>query len=362
MHTYKIFFQFFLAFILFFFLYNAIVWKLCTEDLLTSKNFNGGDLARLGYVAGSKYYRKDSMDLPRRHIELEDYKGGRDDVLVIGDSFSNGGGGGNNRYYQDYIASFNNFSVMNIEPYQDLDFITLAACYANNGFLDKIKPRYLLISSSEKFCIERFSNAVDLDRNLSMAQLATLKRYGFRSSGEKSTAKEKKQPLGMINDGNFKYLLYKIYYHFSDHAFFSKTYMKQLSAPLFSVKDSTTLLFFRDDIRGIGYSTPDAIGRINENLNRLADKLASKGIKLYFMPCVDKYDLYSDFIVNNNYPKNPFFDLLRPLPKRYTMIDTKAILLPELKKGVRDIFFADDTHWSWKASEKIFRTVRFDRD
>ena len=29
-------------------------------------------------------------------------------------------------------------------------------------------------------------------------------------------------------------------------------------------------------------------------------------------------------------------------------------------KDKKDIFFIDDTHWSWKASEKIFGTMRFD--
>jgi hypothetical protein len=77
------------------------------------------------------------------------------------------------------------------------------------------------------------------------------------------------------------------------------------------------------------------------------------------MPVVDKYDLYSDDIVRNPYPKNPFFDELRKLPKRYTLIDTKAILEPMVKAGVKDVFYPDDSHWTCKASKKVFETVRF---
>jgi hypothetical protein len=91
----------------------------------------------------------------------------------------------------------------------------------------------------------------------------------------------------------------------------------------------------------------------------LADKLTTKGVKLYFMPCADKYDIYSKFIINNKYPQNQFFEKLRPLQKRYTLIDTKALLSKELDKGIKDIYYFDDAHWSWKASETIFKQVKF---
>ena len=31
----------------------------------------------------------------------------------------------------------------------------------------------------------------------------------------------------------------------------------------------------------------------------------------------------------------------------------------EVKNGVKDIFYSDDTHWSHKASEAIFKNIRF---
>jgi hypothetical protein len=98
---------------------------------------------------------------------------------------------------------------------------------------------------------------------------------------------------------------------------------------------------------------------LNDNLNRLADRLAPKGIQLVFMPVVDKYDLYYEHILDNLYPRNQFFNLLRPLPKRYRFIDTKAILADGVRMGDKDIFYVDDTHWTWKASSKIFGTERF---
>lgn len=78
------------------------------------------------------------------------------------------------------------------------------------------------------------------------------------------------------------------------------------------------------------------------------------------MPCVDKYNLYSNYIINNPYPRSIFFEELRKLPKRYHLIDTKAILTEEVRKGEKDVFYADDTHWSWKASKKVFETIKFE--
>jgi hypothetical protein len=98
---------------------------------------------------------------------------------------------------------------------------------------------------------------------------------------------------------------------------------------------------------------------MNDNLNRLSDILEAKGIKLYFMPVVDKYNLYSEFIIDNRHPKSTFFEQLRPLPRRYTLIDTKEILLERLKQGEKEIFHSDDTHWTWRASQAIFETVLF---
>jgi hypothetical protein len=132
-----------------------------------------------------------------------------------------------------------------------------------------------------------------------------------------------------------------------------------LRESLFSVKNDRKLLFYDHDIAKIANSNDRTISSLNGNLNTLAEILKSKNMQLYFMPVVDKYDLYADYIVDNRYPKSIFFEKLRTLPKKYTLIDTKKILAQEVSKGEKDIFYADDTHWSWKASKKIFEEVRF---
>lgn len=339
-----------LAILLAFILVNAVIWKCWTEKILSTE-YNGGDLARMGYLPDSKLLRKNHNDLPLRHIEEHEYHDQSIRVVTIGDSFSNGGGGGKNRYYQDYIASINRCGVLNIESYQLLDNITLTAILSNNGFLDRVRPKYLIVGASEKFCLSLYGKPLDLSVNYDMEKLSTFKRMGYNVS-QKST-------ITFINQGNFKFLFNTILFKYSDHAFFSKTYVRDLIKPLFSVKADNKLLFFREDINIIPVTNEKYVSVVNDNLNKLADILRTKGITLYFMPSVDKYNLYSTFIVDNPYPYSTFFEELRKLPKRYTLIDTKAILLPELEKGERDVFYPDDTHWSWKASKKIFETVRF---
>ncbi len=324
---------------------NYLVWKRWTEVLLTNTRFQGGDLARTGYIPGSKDFRKNSTDLPRRHLNIRNYDGRRIDVLTIGDSFSNGGAGGKNRFYQDYIASINGVEVLNIPRYRELDPLTTVALLSNNGRLDSIKPRYILIGIDEKGASDMaapLDAAFFIDSNL-------LKNYQMIDEYIRLP------DVSFVNNGNIKLLINGIAYRLSDRAPFGNVYRRALVRDFFSVSNPGSLLFLRYK----HLPTPDVVRGLNNNLNRLAGLLEGKGISLVFMPCVDKFNLYSDYIVNNPYPRSTFFEELRTLPKRYRFIDTKAILIAELLKGEKDIFYADDTHWSWKASKKIFETVIF---
>jgi len=336
---------------------NFTIWKSATEVLLTKK-YDGGDLARMGYALGSKQYRKIENNLPYRHIGMKEYDGRKIDVLTIGDSFSMGGGEGKNGYYQDYIASINKCSVLNVYPYPTDDRvagfspISTLAVLLNSGYLDILKPKYVLIESVVRYCVPRFSKSLDLSRTDSQENIS--RYYAKMTYGLDYLPK-----VGFINNGNFKYLYTNLLYHFSDTAFRGLVYRMPLSGSFFTAADDRTLLFHNEDLTMIPYNKGDFVDKLNESFNQLADVLAKKGIKLYFMPVVDKYDLYSDYLSNNPYPKNPFFEELRKLPKRYAFIDTKEILEPMVKAGVKDVFYPDDSHWTCKASKKVFDTVRF---
>lgn len=338
------------AALLIFTAFNFAVWKLATEDLLTGRV---GDLSRLGYISDMAVPKDTVVDLERRHIEGADFRGGPVDMVVVGDSFSNGGSGGRNPFYQDYIATINDYTVLNLQPYRNFTPLTTVHILLNSGWLDKYRPRAVLVEAVERYSVINLGGVVGVNRT---DYLGNVERF---YAGAGYTGKFKPGDLFFINTGNLKYILYRFLYLFSDHAFFSPVYERGLTEPLFSTGVGKRLLFYHEDLDSMRVAKEEYVRRMNYNLNTLASALSTRGIALVFLPAVDKYDLYGDYIDGNPYPKNPFFDLLRPLDKNYIFIDTKEILSGELKRGVKDVYAPDDTHWSWKAPERIFDTVRF---
>lgn len=336
-------------------LFNLVVWKLGTELLLTKK-YDGGDLARGSYIVASKYFRKNRIELPRKHflVDFTDRRRIRADVLTIGDSFSMGLGEGKNHFYQDYIASVYNAAVGNVYPYPFPDAVMVFSplknliLFYNSGLLDEIGPKYVLLQSVERYCVKRFSRPYDFGLTADREKIVNYYRgreYTFDNVPH----------VSFINTGNVKFLYYNMLYSFSDRANKNIIYRK-LTRPVFS-RNGDHILFLNEDLEGCNLATDESMRLLNDNLNEMARLLEKKNIKLLFMPIVDKYDLYADYIADNPYPRSTFFEKLRQLPRRYRLIDTKQLLKEEVDKGVQDVFYPDESHWSWKAPEKIFSSL-----
>lgn len=327
--------------------FNFTIWHLYTKKILTrTSDLVTGDLTRMGYITHLTHPRKNATDLPSLHFSIPNQIV-KNDLVTIGDSFSQGNSGGYNPYYQDYVASMLNWNVLNLTQYpKTRNYIETIVALSNSGFFDKYKTKYILLESTQRKVAERFSQLEDYEIKVPLMEIEKL----YTSHTNKSFALPS---ISVINNGNFKFVLYNLLYHFSDRAFFSNVHKAELSKEFFSIGSGKELLYYHLDVTSIKSNTQASIEEGNEHLNRLAKFLKQKNIELIFMPAVSKYDLYSDFIVNNKYPKDPFFDILRPLKKEYIFIDTKAILLEELHKGEKDIFYCDDTHWSYKASNAI---------
>ncbi|MDD2365361.1 MAG: hypothetical protein PHN84_04285 [Desulfuromonadaceae bacterium] len=337
---------------------NAFIWFMWVKDI-TSHSRKGGDLVRMGYISGLTSSHILSDDLPIRHMDIRKYDKKPVDIITVGDSFSVGGGGGHNSYYQDYIASVNNIRVLNVPSYfhfgKELQFqpvITLSKLI-NSGYLDIIKPKYLLLESIERMAITRFTTDFTLEKRASIEEID---RYFMESSFE---LPNKDMELQFVNNGNWKFLANAFQYSFRDRARGSSVLKTHLTKPLFTSNDPECLLFYCDDLNTKDQATVENVRLLNSNLNKVAKLLQSKGIILVFMPVVDKLNLYHPYLKSNKYPQSTFFEKLRTLPKDYIFIDTKAILSSLLEKGEKDVFFQDDTHWNWKASKAIFEKVLF---
>ncbi|MEA1915776.1 MAG: hypothetical protein U9N30_10755, partial [Campylobacterota bacterium] len=325
---------------------NALVWQLFTSEILTRKQSDimTGDMSRMGYLPHLNHERKNSTTLKKKHLNSEQYSGEKVDMITLGDSFSQGNTGGLNRYYQDYFATYLNMDILNIhELPKSRNYIETIVMLHNSGELKKLKPKYILIESTQRKVVSRLSMPIDYTTTST-----NLDYYKKKNNSSFTLPK-----VSFINNGNFKYLAYTFLYNFSDRAFISKVHHVKLNQKLFSIQEGDDLLYYNSDIRAIKKHSKENLITVNANLNKLALLLKQQDIQLIFMPAVGKYDLYHDYIIDNNYAKDPFFDYLRPLKKDYIFLDTKKILLNEVKNGVKDVFYVDDTHWSYKASDAI---------
>ncbi len=335
---------------------NFLIWHFFTKELLLPGS-QVSDLVRLSYLVKIEQKRAQEIDLPKRHIMAGDYSGGKVDMVTVGDSFSLGGGYGRNPFYQDYIASYSNLKVINCPSMIDMGrpgyftpVNTLAKLY-NSGMLDRLKPRYVLLETVERYAADRLSSRFTFDDSESLDKLSA-----FYARYEPINTHNFKYRT-FINTGNTKFIYYNVKDMFPVRKLNYFVYRAPLKQRMFSGEYGDRLYYYYDECTNGAIST-NTVRAINDNLNLIADKLAGKNIKLVFMPVVSKSNLYNEYA---GQPCNVsvFFEELRKLPKRYLFIDTKQLLQEAVHAGEKDIFYVDDTHWSWKASERIFRTVRF---
>jgi len=370
MRLYKNYSNAFLLIIILFLSFHFLTWTFITKQVRQNdKMIYKGDLTRKIYKIDSvfprpSFFNPKKSNLDKHHISFEDWNGEKADIITIGDSFSNGDTQGLNAFYQDYIATYNNLDVLNIPRVfktkglfiDAFNYIEAIQILNNMGYLDKIKPKYILIESVERYSINRFSKKLnfDLKDEQFFNSLKLLENIHLEESIDNSF-------FSFLNLNNFKAIRNQILLNFTDEKLISHVYVEKLKNDFFTAKDTDSLLFLREDVDNISLITKEKIKILNDNFNKLSEVLNQKGIKLYFMPVVDKYDLYSKYLINGgSYPKSYFFEYLRELPKKYEVIDTKKILSEALENGEKDIFYSDDTHWSYKASEMIFKKVKFD--
>ena len=354
----KLFIHVIISILIIFLIFHLTIWNLFTKQLLnTQEGYYIGDLSRLSYQSESVFIRKlNDIDLVKKHIEIDEWHGEKAEIITIGDSFSNGIAKGKNPYYQDYIANKLNITVLNIAPSPPYpNFMARINSLLNNGFLKKAKTKIIILESIQRKCIDRF--AQNINWNYLLSQDNFIKSYKNRKE-----IPYKEEGIIFINDGNYKFITNSFFYKLSKEPLErSFTYQATLDHDMFSVKASNSLLFYYEDITKSILSTSDNINKLNNNINKLAKRLDKQGIKLFFMPVVDKYNLYYPYILNNNLPKSTFFELLEPLKKNYYFINTKKILKKYINNEI-DLYYPDDTHWTNRASEYIIKSIHFNNN
>jgi hypothetical protein len=304
-----------------------------------------GDLARLSYNSDILYKRKLCYTLSKSHLHKENFRNQKLDLITIGDSFSYGGAYGKNPFYQDYLSSVYNINVLNIGTKNISEYIEAAVNLHNNGFLKKHHTKYLLLESVERLIPLRFAKKINWNCNYkTIIRIKTKKPYH--------------QNVNFISTANYKTVFFNLQRSLFPNKNIHGIYSFKLTKKLFTNKSNRMLIYY-SDIQNIPLFNKKNIRLINQNLNKLAKILKKDGITLIFMPVVDKFDLYEPYIQNNQYQKNNFFKEFHHLKKEYLFIDTKALFSPLLEKGIQDLYYIGDTHWSYKASQALVNAPLF---
>lgn len=355
-------------------LFHPIVYYFYVSKVFPKDNGVVGDLSRMTYSVDliDKKFKKISLE--KLHIKQNEYEGQNIDFITIGDSFSQGASGGLNPYYQDYIATLYNKNVLNIETFKESkNYIETIYSLLNSGELEKRAVKYVLIESVQRRSLERFSVS-DVNTNIAIDKKLLKNNIKINYNNQEITSandtlidiikklfsKSTDNEISVINNLNQNALIYNLRFKIKGYGkMTSHVYREELNQDLFSKNISRDLLFYYEDLKYLRLETKENIELLNDNFNKLSHALGKKNIKLIFMPAVDKYNLYRPYIVSNIYNESIFFEYLETLPKDYIFINTKKILSKELAKGEKDIFYVDDTHWSYKASKIIIKDESF---
>lgn len=306
-----------------------------------------GDLLRVGFLKADNPYReafKAEMNQPLFYdslSQLNTKKKSSYTVLIIGDSFSAQGCYG----YPNYLAQYDSIRVLYCDFNKYGNSIETLYGVLNDGILDRMDIRYVLLESVERDFVKR---GYELNKQIKLSDFPRPANHGGKINYNTSFP-----PPEIV-----KFPLYSILYHFSDDAFLSDVYQVKLDRPLFTGSRTSTLLFHKLELKNIGKNnSKEAVSNLNTELNKVSKKLQDRAIRLIVLPCPDKYDMYYNYIANKvDYPKPLFFDLMSQMGKSYIYIDSKAILSKSIRTK-KDIYFFDDTHWSPWASKVIAKEI-----
>lgn len=342
------------SFLYIFFLANVALWQSWVRDVFLTPDGHGS-MARLSGIRFSKPEIK-RFDYKEQHTELADYgsQNARQsvDAITIGNSFSNGVGG---NYYQDYLVDRYHWSILNvrIRPPFGTAVQTLYAL-EKLGLLDEIHPKIVIL--------EVLSGGVAGFGSIPRS-LPAISRQGFiEAQGATATQKkiqqdisgEKLAPAVMVM-ANCKFLAQRAYaWTHPGHKLDNDICMWKLSCPCFSNPGMEDILVYYAS-QGNQKISDDSVAAGNKGLNEIAEFLKKKGIRLVFLPMVDKYDLYYPYIEDKeNWQEKNLFAQFMKLPRNYVWIDTKTLLRRALEEEqTRDLYWADDDHYSWKAQQII---------
>lgn len=285
-----------------------------------------GDIGNAGYISFGENYATDLRTDNKYYVHnisdtdsLSEYS-----ILTIGDSFSN-----LNIGYSDFMGKNLKRKIANVPAIgggPEQTFI----CLVNSGQIPQNTT--VIIESVERSVIGRL---VNLDFSDSVKVIIETNGKQDNSSNRRTSILERTTRWLRLSIG---YKNPVLSFRLSRDFFTHERYEDKLFI-YNSVWDNDGDLLF--------------VTRLNDsfmqeaqiNLIRLKDFADSNNVQLIYVVAMNKYDAYSEYIVDNEYPEDPTMQLLQPLDSSWC-VNTKTILRPYINQGVKDVYYVNDTHWS----------------
>ncbi|GHV09619.1 hypothetical protein FACS1894162_0550 [Bacteroidia bacterium] len=296
-----------------------------------------GDLGRLGEIPFGREYGRALINNYLSDNYTVNYTNDKNyrnyTIFSFGDSFSNAGIIG----YQNYIGHILGDSVLNV---RNNDAVGLL----NAGFFDAKKTKFVVIQHVERYFIGALLH-LDFDKISSTKGEVLENSFEKRPIADGDTIGYRAFNFGRISN----WVKFKIGC--------TKVKEAQLGINAFSHKErGNKLYFYKDDLDFARYQ-PHEIEQAKANLIRLHEKFAEKGVRLICVVAADKYDVHSEFIVNNPYPENHTLDYFSDLSQENWFLNTKNLLQPKVREGCLDVYMINDTHWSYIGHQLVAEEI-----
>lgn len=321
-----------------------------------------GDLGKLGFIAFDDEYdsliSRITMDslyvINIDNLEQIDCDSA---ILTIGDSFSQQGGGG----YQNYLATlYPGWRIYNYKPVEGVG--DRYQIYIDMLIEDKPLPRIVILESVERALASRLSNMRFDNHAKSNDEIGIPEETTKGSDSEFKTfvKKSKLYQLAKCLKENKEGLKTE----FLNTQEYVKKYLDidnpvkktKLNSRLFSCKGSEDdLFFYYEDLNDVA---EDTYKRSWQKLDTLLSIIEQKGICFIYLVASDKYDLYKDFTVYDNYKVDGQLDYYEKYNNNIKFLNCKTLLYPHIKRGEKDIYKCNDTHWSPIASRYVANEIK----
>ncbi|MDE7402275.1 MAG: hypothetical protein K2M87_02555 [Muribaculaceae bacterium] len=311
---------------------------------------SAGDLNGMIEMAGDTVYDVNIHKPRLEEFMVRQYSPGApaSEVITIGDSFSNYKIGPN--LYINYLAHELGDTVVNIgmdfanggNPFQALSYLD------NTGFFESHpEVKTVIAESAERYFDERWLNA-DLDADDINPRIL----YSTDNKKVSLWDTEWRIRLGKIMSDPANWIKFRL------NLGKSSALTLKLDREMFSTKENGDRLIYYFQDTYPRHITRQKIEEIKLKISDLHDRLAAKGVNLIVLIAADKYEVYSPFAARGGIVKEaPLSRYLSEFDSIPYIVNPLSELRRHIDAGEKDIYIADDTHWSYKGHSIVARML-----